>query len=401
MPISLRISQQMKQREASVIRTIFDEGTRLKQLHGNARVFDLSLGNPLAEPPPLLWDCLAEIATAKEGSLHRYMPNSGFPEARKKVAEEMAVETGLAFEFTDIVMTTGAAGAITIFLRALLDLGDEVVVIAPYFPEYAFYIAHQQGVMRIADSDDNMLPNLDSLTQAISSKTKAVIINSPNNPTGVVYPESTLRGIADVVQQAEHRHRSKIYIISDDAYRRIVYTNEKSASMYDLHPRTVGALSHSKDLGLAGERIGFLAHNPHDSARKDFLEAEQFAIRTLGFVNASGIGQRIAARLQSSTVNVDIYRRKRDLIYSVLCKIGYTCVEPQGAFYLFPKTPCTTECSCGPDCGFLKKLRERLVLVVPGYGFGCNGYFRISYSVEDSVLEGAIRVFADVMEAMR
>ncbi len=390
MAISKKVREQMN--DSSWIRRMFEEGIELRRIHGPENVFDLSLGNPLLEPPAEFKEALKRIANDESPGVHRYMPNGGFPDVRAAVAENLSAESGTQFSANEILMTVGAAGAINTILRSILDEGDEVVVIAPYFAEYVFYVQHQTGVVKEATCDENWLPDLTSLKSSISAKTRAVIINSPNNPTGVIYPAETIAAISNVLQEAEKEFGTEIYLISDEPYRKLIYTDDAYPFIFEHHPRTIVATSHSKDLGLAGERIGYIAVNPGDPGKVDLLDALTFSLRTLGFVNAPAILQRAVAAVQDATVDIDVYRKKRDMLYGALKDIGYECVEPDGAFYVFPKTPIPD------DTEFVRQLQQELVLVVPGVGFGTPGFFRASYCVDDWVIEGAIEGFRKAFE---
>ncbi len=386
MAISRKVREQMN--NSSWIRRMFEEGIELRNIHGDKNVFDLSLGNPLLEPPPEFRTELARLAAEESLGTHRYMPNGGFSEVRASVAEVLAEESGVPFTGDDILMTVGAAGAINTILRSILDEGDEVVLIAPYFAEYTFYVEHQTGVAKVATCDENWLPDIESLEATIGPRTRAVIINSPNNPTGVIYPQSSIAAVSAAIQRAEEKFGSEIYLISDEPYRKLIYTDAPYPFIFNHHPRSIVATSHSKDLGLAGERIGYAAVNPADPGKVDLMNALNFSLRTLGFVNAPALMQRVVANIQRATVDVDIYRKKRDLLYGNLTKIGYECVKPDGAFYVFPKSPIPD------DIEFVAKLQNELVLVVPGVGFGTPGYFRASYCVDDWVIEGAMDGFS-------
>jgi aspartate aminotransferase len=388
MAISRKVREQMN--NSSWIRRMFEQGFELKQKHGPENVFDLSLGNPLLEPPAEFRAELARLVADESPHTHRYMPGAGFPEVRASVAEVLAEESGTPFTAEEILMTVGAAGAINTILRSILDEGDEVVLIAPFFAEYTFYVQHQTGAVKLATCDENWLPDIESLEAAIGPRTRAVIINSPNNPTGVIYPESSITAISEAIQRAEEQHGTEIYLISDEPYRKLRYTDTPYPFIFDHHPRSIVATSHSKDLGLAGERIGYIAVNPGDPGKADLIAALNFSLRTLGFVNAPALMQRAVASIQRATVDIDIYRSKRDLIYGALIDIGYECVKPEGAFFVFPKSPIPD------DIEFVAELQKELVLVVPGVGFGTPGYFRASYSVEDSVIEGSIDGFRTV-----
>ena len=388
MAISRKVREQMN--NSSWIRRMFEQGIELRNIHGSENVFDLSLGNPLLEPPDEFRAEMARLVADETPNTHRYMPNAGFPEVRASVAEVLAEESGVPVTGAEILMTVGAAGAINTILRSILDEGDEVVLIAPFFAEYTFYVAHQTGVSKIATCDENWLPDIESLEAAIGPRTRAVIINSPNNPTGVIYPESSITAISAALQRAEEEHGSEIYLISDEPYRKLIYTDTPYPFIFEHHPRSIVATSHSKDLGLAGERIGYIAINPGDPGKTELANALNFSLRTLGFVNAPALMQRAVASIQRATVDINIYRKKRDLLYNALTKIGYKCVQPDGAFYVFPKSPIPD------DTEFVAQLQKELVLVVPGVGFGTPGFFRASYCVDDRVIEGSIDGFRNL-----
>jgi aspartate aminotransferase len=385
MAISRKVREQMG--ESSWIRRMFEEGIELRQIHGSENVFDLSLGNPLLEPPPEFQAEIARLIADTSPGLHRYMPNSGFPDVRASIAEVLAEESGAPLTGAEILMTVGAAGALNTILRSVLDEGDEVILIAPFFAEYIFYVQHQTGVVKIVSSDENWLPDINSLSNMIGPHTRAVIINSPNNPTGVIYPEESIAAIGTAIQQAEREYGSEIYLISDEPYRKLIYSDAPYPFIFGHHPRSIVATSHSKDLGLAGERIGYVAVNPADPGKGNLMDALTFSLRTLGFVNAPALMQRAVANIQRATVDIDVYRAKRDLLYGALTDIGYQCVKPDGAFYLFPTSPIPD------DTEFVRQLQLELVLVVPGTGFGTPGYFRASYCVDNWVLEGSIEGF--------
>ena len=392
MAISRKVREQMM--NSSWIRKMFEQGIELREIHGEQNVFDLSLGNPLLEPPPEFKTELQRLIDEEVPGTHRYMPQAGFPEVRAKVAEVLAEESGTAFTGSEILMTVGAAGGINTILRSILDEDDEVVLIAPFFGEYVFYVEHQTGVSKIATCDENWLPDIASLEATISPRTRAVIINSPNNPTGVIYPAESIAAVAAVIQRAEEKYGTEIYLISDEPYRKLIYTDATYPFIFEHHPRSIVATSHSKDLGLAGERIGYVAVNPNDPGKADLLDALNFSLRTLGFVNAPALMQRVVAGMQRASVDIDIYRKKRDLLYGSLTKIGYECVQPDGAFFVFPKSPIPN------DTEFVAELQKELVLVVPGVGFGTPGFFRASYCVDDWVIEGSIDGFRDIFAQM-
>jgi aspartate aminotransferase len=385
MAVSEAVRGQME--GASWIRRMFEEGIRLSAEHGAENVFDLSLGNPLLEPPQEFRDQLLKLAQDDTPGTHRYMPNPGFPEVRAAVAKNLANESGVPLEGGDIIMTSGASSSLHGILRSLLDPGDEVVILTPFFVEYVYYVSHNNGVHKLVGFHDDFMPDMDDLTAQITSRTRAVIMNSPNNPTGVIYPESTIAEIGVRIRGAEAKFGTEITLITDEPYRKLIYTDEPYPFVFKHHPRTIVATSHSKDLGLAGERIGYIAINPDYPDKAEMLEAMVFSLRTLGFVNAPALMQRVVAGIQDVTVDVSVYRKKRDFIYEALTDIGYDVVKPGGAFFLFPKSPLED------DVEFVRTLQEKMVLVVPGSGFGAPGYFRLSFCVEDRVLEGSLDGF--------
>jgi len=393
MAVSDAIRGQME--GASWIRKMFEEGIRLTAEHGAENVFDLSLGNPLLEPPLEFRDRLLELARDESPGTHRYMPNSGFPEVRAAVADNLAIESGVDFEGGDIIMTGGASSSLNIILRSLLDPGDEVVILTPFFVEYVYYVSHNNGVRKLAGFHDDFMPDMDDLEAQMSPRTKAVIMNSPNNPTGVIYPESVVAEIGKRIGEAERKFGIEIALVTDEPYRKLIYTDEPYPFVFKHHPRTIVATSHSKDLGLAGERIGYIAINPDYPDKAEMLDAMVFSLRTLGFVNAPALMQRVVAGIQDVTVDVTVYRKKRDFIYDALTEIGYDIVKPGGAFFLFPKSPLED------DVEFVRMLQEKMVLVVPGSGFGGPGYFRLSFCVPDRTLEGSLKGFREAFEEAR
>ncbi len=371
----------------SWIRRMFEEGTVLKQRYGEGNIFDLSLGNPVMEPPPEFAGELRRLANNPVPGMHRYMENAGYRETRAAVAAQLALETGLKFTADEIIMTCGAAGALNVVLKTILDPGDEVIIFAPYFAEYVHYIGNHDGVARIVPTDEHFLPRLDALESAIGVKTRAVIINSPNNPSGAVYDEELIRRLGKLLAGKEAEYGTQLFLISDEAYRRITYDGLKCPPVWHPHSQSIVVTSHSKDLALPGERIGYIAIHPGCRQKQELVDGFIFCNRTLGFVNAPALMQHLVRYLQQVTVAVSEYQRKRDFLYERLTATGYSVIKPQGAFYMFPKSPIED------DVAFVRKLLEWRVLVVPGSGFGSPGYFRISYCVDDSTLEGSLSGF--------
>lgn len=370
----------------SLIRKMFEEGIALRQRFGDASVFDLSLGNPIMEPPPELVRELRLLAENPLPGMHRYMPNAGYAETRAAVAAHIASESGLRFTANEIVMTCGAAGALNVILKTILDDRDEVVLFAPYFAEYVHYINHCGGTPRIVPTDEQFTPRLGALEAAIGAKTKAVIVNSPNNPSGAVYSEDVIRQIGRVLRRKESEFKSDIYLISDEAYHKIIYDGLPYPMVWPSYAQSIVVRSHSKDLALPGERIGYIAVHPECRGKDELIDGLIYCNRTLGFVNAPALMQHLVRNLQGTTVPVGEYQHKRDFLYHSLTKMGYSVVKPQGAFYMFPRSPIED------DLAFVMELQQEWqVLTVPGRGFGSPGYFRLAYCVDDRTIEGSLK----------
>ena len=372
---------------SSWIRKMFEEGIRLKKEFGEENVFDLSLGNPVIEPPEEVRKALIESARDESHGLHRYMPNAGLADVRAVIAESLSPECKVELSANDVVMVCGAAGGLNITLKTLLDPGDEVIIFAPYFVEYLFYADNHGGKAVAVPPLDDFRLNFDALQNALNEKTKAVIINSPNNPTGVLYSRQELQELARVLKAHSDKIGKAVYLISDDPYKKITFDGVEAPNIMEFYQDSIYITSHSKDIALPGERIGFLAVHPQCESAGLLMAGLIFCNRVLGFVNAPALIQRVVKQVQGVTVDVEQYRRKRDYLYNELTRIGYQVVKPQGAFYFFPKSPLEDEVE------FVKKLADEKVLVVPGRGFGLPGYFRISYCLPDSVIEGSITGF--------
>ena len=372
---------------SSWIRKMFEEGIRLKKEFGEENVFDLSLGNPVIEPPEEVRKALIESARDEPHGLHRYMPNAGLADVRAVIAKSLSPECKVELSANDVVMVCGAAGGLNITLKTLLDPGDEVIIFAPYFVEYLFYADNHGGKAVAVPTLDDFRLNFEALQNALNEKTKAVIINSPNNPTGVLYSRQELQELARVLKAHSDKIGKAVYLISDDPYKKITFDGVEAPNIMEFYQDSIYITSHSKDIALPGERIGFLAVHPQCESAGLLMAGLIFCNRVLGFVNAPALIQRVVKQVQGVTVDVEQYRRKRDYLYNELTRIGYQVVKPQGAFYFFPKSPLEDEVE------FVKKLADEKVLVVPGRGFGLPGYFRISYCLPDSVIEGSIAGF--------
>ena len=370
--------------QGSWIRKMFEEGISLKRQFGEENVFDLSLGNPVIDPPEEFFSRLKSIADNPISGMHRYMPNAGLLETRDAVAGQLADETMRAFTANEIIMTCGAGGALNVVMKTLMDPGDEFVIFAPFFVEYHFYADNHGGSCKVVPPDRDFLPDLEAFRDAVTPKTRGVLINSPNNPTGVLYSSDVLSNLCEIIREKEEEYGTQIYLVSDEPYRRLIFDNLKYPHIFDHHVRSIVATSHSKDLALPGERIGYIAIHPDCPDKQEIIDGMVFCNRTLGFVNAPALAQHLVTSLQSVTVDVGLYERKRNFLYSKLTDMGYSVVRPQGAFYMFPKAP------IDDDVEFVDKLKEERVLAVPGTGFGLPGYFRLSYCLKDETIEGAL-----------
>ncbi len=381
------ISRTMKEslRSSSLIRKMFEEGNRLKKIYGAENVYDFSIGNPDLEPPQTVIDAFRQISFAAEPGIHKYMPNAGYLSTREAVSNSLC--TGEVRPGPEcIVMTAGAAGAINVALKALLDPGDEVLVITPYFVEYFAYIRNHGGIPKIVGCHEQTYEiDLDSLRQNVTDKTKAVIINSPNNPSGAVYSEDLLRRLNALLRSFDHT----IYVISDEPYREIVFDGVEVPSTMDLLEDLILCYSWSKALALPGDRIGYLAVSPRAEDREDLIAACILANRSLGFVNAPAVMQRVIEKSINSRADIGSYRRRRDLLYDVVVDSGYTCFKPKGALYLFPVSPVSD------DKAFTDIAAKHNLLVVPGSAFGMPGHFRITFCVDENTISNSRRAFKD------
>ncbi|MCX5799494.1 MAG: pyridoxal phosphate-dependent aminotransferase [Proteobacteria bacterium] len=387
MVISKKISELMK--DSSWIRAMFEEGEKLKKIYGQENIFDFTLGNPVTEPPKALKKELIKIVSSDMKGMHRYMSNSGYEEVREEIAEFCKEKTHLMFTKDHIIMTVGSAGGINVVLKALLDPEDEVIVPCPFFVEFKFYIENHGGIMKLVDTKEDFHLDIENIGKAISNKTKAIIINSPHNPTGVVYNEKELKELTSLLME-RRKEGQRIFIISDEAYRKIIYDGIIFPDLFGLYEDTVTITSPSKDLALPGERIGYIAISPLLKNARTLIDATIFANRILGFINAPAIMQRLVGRFQNNSVDIAEYQKKRDLIYNILMEAGFEVMKPMGAFYIFPKSPIPD------DIKFVRSLQKHHILTVPGVGFGKKGYFRLAYCVEMDMIERSREHFQEV-----
>jgi aspartate aminotransferase len=366
---------------------MFEEGVELKKKFGPENVYDFSLGNPRLPPPDKFTEVLRDVVNTCSLDAHCYMPNTGYPEVCGSVADYLSKEQGVQVERTDVLMTCGAAGALNVALKAILDPGDEVLTPEPCFVEYGFYADNHGGVLKTAPSRPDFQLDLEAMAAAITPKTKAVLINSPNNPTGAVYSAASLKTLGELLAAKSREHHRTIYLLSDEPYRKIVYDGVTVASVFEAYADSIIGTSYSKDISIPGERIGFVAVNPSAAYRKQLVAGMALANRILGFVNAPAMMQRVVACLQGLSVDINLYQRKRDMLCEGLEAMGYELVKPSGAFYLFPRSP------IADDVEFVQALKAERVLVVPGSGFRGPGHFRIAFCVDDAVIRNAMGGF--------
>ncbi len=385
MPVAQNIKETMA--NSSFIRKMFELGAQLKQKHGEGNVCDFTLGNPDLEPPMAFVKALATVVAEKAPLKHGYMANAGYAETRKSVAAYVSGEQGVTVGEKNIIMTCGAGGGLNVALKTVLNPGDAVIVSAPYFVEYNFYIRNHGGVMTMVRTADDFDLDIAAIENAIDKRTAGVLINSPNNPTGRVYPEETIRSLGSMLARKSAETGRAIYLISDEPYRKIVYDGLVVPPLFAHYVNTIVVTSYSKDLSIPGERLGYIAVHPGAEDADNLVDGMILCNRILGFVNAPALMQRVAARIQGASVDVESYRKRRDLLCSSLAGMGYQFITPGGTFYLFPRAP------GGNDIEFVKVLQEKLVLTVPGTGFGAPGYFRIVFCVPEETIKRSLAGF--------
>lgn len=393
MPASERIQASIKR--SSWIRKMFEEGNERRAKYGAENVFDFSLGNPDLEPPARFKQVLNELINDPSPGQHAYMPNAGLVKVRQAVADYLNKHNRPRFTPDEIVMTVGAGGALNAVLKTILNPGDEVIIPKPYFVEYDNYLENHQGLPKLAGTKDDFSLDLDTISDAITERTKAILIDSPNNPTGKVYQEGELRELARVLTHHSQRLGRPVYLISDEPYRKIIYDGMSVPSVFDLYDESFVVTSFSKDLSLPGERIGYAAANPEMSDKGMIIAGMVLSNRILGYVNAPALMQRAIPFLLEESVDISIYQQRRDILCDGLASFGYEFVKPGGAFYLFPRTP------IDDDVAFVASLQEENILTVPGRGFGGPGHFRIAYCVSEDVIQRALPGFERAMKRIR
>ena len=373
----------------AMVKKMFEEGARLRAEYGPENVFDFSLGNPDVPPPPEFKKVLRELVNS-ETLNHGYTPNPGHPQVRQAVAEYLSSEHDIELTSDLILMTVGAAGALNAAFGALVNPGEEILVPSPYFIGYDHYAFMAGAILKTAPTDNNFHLDTAAIESAITEKTRLMLINSPNNPTGAVYSAEELAGLAQVLDRASQKFGRRIYLVSDEPYRKIIYEGSVP-SVFQAYPHSIVVSSYSKELSLAGERIGYLAVHP-DAEDAGLVSGAAIVVNTMLCVNAPNMLQLVVAQLQGVTVDVSIYKRRRDIFCQGLAEAGYEFNIPQGAFYLFPKSPLPD------DVQFLNILKDELILAVPGLGFGAPGYFRLSYAVPDATITGSFKGFKRALE---
>lgn len=373
----------------STIRAMFEEGKKLSEIYGEENVFDYSIGNPNVEPPESIKKVITEIINSESPNLvHGYMNNSGYEDVRDAISTFLNKKNDLNITRDNIIMTCGAAGGLNIILKSLLNPQDEVITFSPYFGEYNNYVQNFDGKLVIVPTNaETFEPNLEELSKAITSRTKALIINNPNNPTGIIYSEEVIKSLAKLLTEKQKELNTSIYLISDEPYREIVYDGVQVPCLLKYYDNTFIGYSYSKSLSLPGERIGYVVANTQMDDFEDMMASLNIANRILGFVNAPSLFQRVIAKSLDAEVDVSIYKRNRDLLYNHLIALGFSCIKPQGAFYLFPKSP------IDDDKKFCADAKQFNLLLVPGSSFGCPGHVRLSYCISYDKINKSLQAF--------
>lgn len=379
---------------SSAIRAMFEEGNRMAKIYGAENVYDFSLGNPNVPAPKAVNQAIKDIVDEEDSVLlHGYMNNSGYPDVRKSIAESLNRRFGMSFTENNIIMTVGAAGGLNVMFKTLLNPGDEVIAFAPYFGEYRSYVGNYDGKLVVISPDkQSFQPKFDEFEEKITHKTRAVIINNPNNPTGVVYSEETLKRLSKIMEKKQKEYKTDIYLISDEPYRELVYDGITVPYPVNYYRNTIIGYSYSKSLSLPGERIGYLVLPSDISDFDNICSAANVATRILGYVNAPSLMQRVVARCVDEKTDIVPYNKNRELLYNSLMEYGFDCVKPQGAFYLFVKSPTDDESI------FVEAAKKRHILIVPGSSFECPGYVRISYCVSYDTIKNSLPGFKALAE---
>ncbi len=392
------ISEKMKKLASnnSAIREMFEEGKRLAALYGPENVYDFSLGNPNVPAPEKVDEAIKDILdTESSYEVHGYMSNAGYPEVRSEIAKSLNKRFGTHFTENNICMTVGAAGGLNSILKTLLNPGDEVVTFAPYFLEYRAYVDNYDGVLIEVEPDTKTFqPNLAQFEKKLTAKTKAVIVNTPNNPTGVVYSEETIQKMAEILERKQKEYQTSIYLISDEPYRELAFDGVEVPYLTNYYRNTIVGYSFSKSLSLPGERIGYLVLPSEMDDADDVITGAAIATRVLGFVNAPSLMQKAVARCLEESTDIAYYDRNRKLLYESLKSYGFECIKPEGAFYLFVKSPCKDEKE------FCREAKKKNIIIVPGSSFACPGYVRIAYCVAYETIQRSLKAFQELAEEL-
>lgn len=378
---------------SSVIRAMFEEGKRLAKIYGAENVYDFSLGNPSVEPPKQVREAMIDILQNENQNLvHGYMSNAGYEDVRDTIAKSLNKKFGTSFAEKNILMTVGAAGGLNVIFKTLLDPEDEVITFSPFFGEYRNYVANYGGKLVVVPPSEDFIPRPEMLAAAVTKKTKALIINNPNNPTGVVYSEEVIKSLMDVLRDKQKEFGTSIYLIADEPYRELAYDGIEVPYLTKYYDNTIVGYSYSKSLSLPGERIGYLVMPDELDDFENIVQAASIANRILGFVNAPSLMQRTVARCVDAEVDVAAYNANRELLYGNLIDMGYECIKPQGAFYMFVKA------FEEDDKAFCAKAKEFNLLLVPGSTFGGPGYVRIAYCVDPEMIKRSLPAFKKLAE---
>lgn len=382
---------------SSVIRAMFEEGKRLAGIYGSENVYDFSLGNPNVPAPSQVNEAIKDIIDNEDSvAVHGYMSNSGYEDVRKTIAESLNRRFGTCFNESNIIMTVGAAGGMNVFFKAVVNPGDEIIAFAPYFGEYRSYAANADGKLVVVEPDtETFQPDLKRFEELISPRTKAVIVNTPNNPTGVVYSEDTIKKMAEILERKQKEYGTVIFVFSDEPYRELAYDGVEVPYLTKYYANTAVGYSYSKSLSLPGERIGYLVIPDELDDSKTIKTACNVATRILGFVNAPSLMQKVVGRCVDVDIseNIAMYDRNRTALYNGLKELGFECVRPQGAFYMFVKTPVD-------DKEFCERAKKYNILVVPGSTFACPGFVRIAYCVSHDTIINSLPKFAELAEEL-
>ncbi len=392
----MTISKKMRSfaENSSWIRKMFEEGAKMKAEFGEDKVCDFSIGNPDVPPPAKFSAVLKELVNDEQPGIHGYMPNGGYPFVREALAERLSKDQEVSLDQGDILMTCGAAGALNVILKALLDPGDEVIILRPFFVDYHFYVDNHGGTVKVVDTDAHFNLDLQAIEAALTEKTKVVLINSPHNPTGQIYSAESLEKLGALLDETSAKYLSSIYLVSDEPYRNIVFDGHEVPALMTATTNSIVASSYSKELSIPGERIGYIAVHPQMAEKGEVLNAMTTANRILGFINAPALMQRAVAELQDQSVDSSVYAGRLDAFCKVLDEAGIEYERPKGAFYLFPKSPID-------DVEFCGLLQQEKILAVPGRGFGMPGYIRLAFCVDEEVIRKSAEGFKRAMAVAR